>query len=168
MAKPMSLPTVMALSILLSGCFSSDEPRFPLESGAAAFGDGGRFVYFEREGDRYRREHPFTMKRVKNAYEMVNDKGEVQTISFHDVGNGRLVAQVPQGKQGYGYAILTRKGAESFIYVPDCLKQDPKLLATHNVGPIGQFECGIDKVTNLQDLFGAVDPGEPTSKIAPE
>ncbi len=171
MPKPMSLPAVLALSILLSGCFSSDEPKFPPESATQPFGDGGRFVYFEHDGDRYQRKDLFTMKRVRNAYDVANDKGEGQRVSFHDVGNGRLVAQVtppPESKTGYGYAILIRQGAEILIYIPQCDKQDPKLLATYHVGPIGKFECGIDKVTNLQAFFSALDPGEPTSKIVPE
>jgi hypothetical protein len=171
MSKPISLPAVVALSILLSGCFSSDEAKFLPESAVAVFGDGGRFVYFEHDGDRYQRKDSFLMKRVKSGYDLANDKGEVRSFSFHDVGNGRFAVQAApplESKGGYGYAILIRQGTENIIYIPDCLKQDPKLLATHAVGPIGRFECGIDKVKDPRALFGAVDLGAPTSKLVPE
>jgi hypothetical protein len=169
--KLLSVPLIAGLSFLLCGCFYSEAPRFSSDTAVAVFGDGGRFAFFEREVDGYQRKESFTMKRVKDGYAFSDDKGESRTVSFHDVGNGRLAIQampLPGATAAYDYAILIREGAEYFIYIPQCDRQDPKLLAEHTVGPIGKFECGIDKVSNPRALFGALDLGEPASKIVPE
>ena len=115
MRKIMSLLAVAALSILLSACFSSEQPKFPASSAVAAFGTGGRYVVFEHVGSgKFRKQRMVTVKpMLDGSYEFVGEK-TVLPISFHDIGNGIIVGQAKpdDNKHAYGYLILTRKGNE--------------------------------------------------------
>jgi hypothetical protein len=168
-----SIPTLLdiGLSVLLSGCFTSEAPKFPISSAVAAFGNGGRYVIYEHvSGGEFRRQGPLTVKRMPDGtYEFMGEKS-VLPISFHQIGNGIIVAQARpnDNKNAYGYLFLTRKGTEAFFHLPQCDQQDPAVLSTYGVVHRDKYECSIDKVADPGKLFAALIPGAPTSKIVPE
>ena len=172
MRKPMSLLVVAALSVLLSACFTSENPKFPLSSAVAAFGSGGRYVVFEHVGKgKFLKQRTMTVKQtLDGAYEFIGEKTSI-LISFHDVGNGVIVGQAKPGdnnKNAYGYLFLTRKGNELFLHIPQCDKQDAAVLSANGVVHRDKWECSIEKVSDPAKLFTALTPGEATSKLVPE
>jgi hypothetical protein len=169
MRKLMSALLACAMGMLLSGCFTSEFPKFPLSSAVASFGDGGRYVVFEHIGSgEFRRQGPLTVKRMPDgSYEFERD-GNVLPISFHQVGNGVVVAQARDKKFAHVYLFLTRKGAEMFFHLPQCDQQDQAMLSAQGVVHRDKYECSIDKVADPAKLFMALIPGEPTSKIVLE
>ncbi len=170
MSPRISVFAALAASFLLSGCFFSETPKFPAENAVAAFGDGGRFQGYDRtEGDRYKKadEAIFIVKRRGDGgYDFVDEKGEVQPISFHPITGGNFVGQVSE-KSRYSYVVVRVAGNEAFIYVPDCEKQDKAQLEKLGVA-IGQFECKIDRVADPAAFFASLTLGEPTSKFVRE
>ncbi len=164
-------PLVAALSVLLSGCFTSEQPVFPASSAVATLGDGGRYVMFEHVGKgQFRKQGPMTVKKLSDGtYELTRGK-TVLPISFHDVGNGVMVAQAKpdDNKHAYGYLFVTRKGNETFLHLPQCDKQDPAVLDANGVIHRDKWECSVDKVSDPGKLFTALTIGEAKFKIAPE
>jgi hypothetical protein len=163
----------LAACLLLSGCFTSETPKFPIESAVAVamLGDGGRFQTYERlDGDSYKKDEVMVVKRrTDGGYDFVNEKGEVQPISFHPLAGGNLVGQAHEpGKPRYGYVIFRIAGSEAFVYLPDCEKQDKAQLEKLGVVFVGQYECNIDRVSDPAAFFASVRLGEPTSKMVRE
>jgi len=170
MRNPVSLLVAAALSVLLSGCFTSEEPKFPLSSAVAAFGTGGRFVVLEHAGKgEFRKQGPLTVKQLLDgSYEFIRGK-TVLPISFHDIGNGVIVAQAkPNDRNSYGYLFAIKKGTETFLHLPQCDKQDAAVLSANGVVYRDKWECSIDKVADPAKLFAALTFGDPNSKIVPE
>jgi len=166
-------PIALTATLLLSGCFFSETPKFPAESGVAVFGDGGRYQGYERmDADNYKKDEVMVVKRRPDGgYDFVNEKGEVQPISFHPIAGGNFVAQATapeKGKSHYGYVIFRVAGNEAFVYIPDCQKQDKAQLEKLGVVFVGQYECTIDRVTDPAAFFASLKLGEPTSKIVRE
>src|SRR5262245_36898365 len=168
MSPRLSAFAALAASLLLSGCFFSETPKFPAETAVAAFGDGGRFQGYDRmEGDRYNKadEAIIVKRRGDGGYDFVNEKNEVQPISFHPIAGGNFVGQaLENGKSRYAYVVFRIAGNEAFIYVPDCDKQDKAQLEKLGVA-IGQFECSIDRVADPAAFFASLTLGEPASKL---
>jgi hypothetical protein len=166
-----SVFAAMAASLLLSGCFFSETPKFPAENAVAVFGDGGRFQGYDRmEGDRYKKadEAIIVKRRGDGGYDFVNEKAEVQPISFYPIAGGSFVGQaLENGKSRYAYVVFRIAGNEAFIYVPDCDKQDKAQLEKLGVA-IGQFECSIDRVADPAAFFASLALGEPASKLVRE
>jgi hypothetical protein len=171
MRKAMPLLTIAALSVLLSACFVSEGPKFPASSAVPFFGEGGRYAVLEHAGDgKFERQRVVTVKPMPDGtYVFVGDKTRLP-ISFHEVGNGVVVAQAKphEKRNAYGYLIATRNDQEVSLHLPQCEKQDPKLLSEHGVVRRDKYECSIDKVSDPAKLFAAVTPGPPTSKMVPE
>jgi len=164
-----SVFAAMAASFLLSGCIFSEKPKFSAESAVAAFGDGGRFQGYDRTDDgSYKKadEAIFIVKRRGDGgYDFIDQKDEVQPISFHPIAGGNFVAQVPENRAPrYAYVVFRFAGNEAFIYAPSCDKQDQAQLDKLGVA-IGQFECGIDRVADPAAFFASLTLGEPTSKL---
>jgi hypothetical protein len=159
-------------ALFLSGCFISEQPKLDLATAAAPFGEGGRYGVFERgEGDHYRRQETFVIKRRPDgAYDFTNEKGEAIVISFHPMGGDRFLSQAKAEKDqpGYGYAVLRVAGKEAFLYAPQCSDQDRPKVEALGVEINGQFECDIGRVKDVIGLFGFVDIGQPVSKLARE
>jgi hypothetical protein len=173
MVRVLSRAAVACLTaLLLSGCFLSEQPKFPLTSAAAPFGEGGRYGVFERgEGDSYKRQETFVIKRRPDgAYDFTNEKGEAIEISFHPMGDGRFVSQAKAEKDqpGYGYAVFRFTGKEAFLFAPQCSDQDRAKVEALGVEINGQFECVIDRVKDVVGLFGFADLGKPVSKLVRE
>jgi hypothetical protein len=170
MSPRKSVFAALAASLLLSGCFTSETPKFPIESAVAVapLGDGGRFQTYERlDGDRYKKDEVMVVKRRPDGgYDFVNEKGEVQPISFHPLAGGNLVGQAPESeKSKYGYVIFRVAGNEAFVYVPACDDQDKAQLEKLGVVFVGQYECTIDRVADPAAFFASLKLGEPTSKM---
>ena len=63
MRKVLPLLAVAALSVLLSACFSSEQPKFPASSAVAVFGTGGRYVVFDHVGSgKFQKQRMVTVK----------------------------------------------------------------------------------------------------------
>ena len=171
MRKSMPLLVVAALSVLLSACFTSESPKFPMSSAVAAFGTGGRYTVLEHVGNgKFRKQRTLTVKPMPDgSYQFVGEK-TVLPISFHDIGNGIVVGQAKpkDNKNAYAYLFLVRKDKELFLHIPQCDKQDPAVLSAHGVVHRDKWECSIDKVSDPAKLFAALSAGDPTSKMAPE
>jgi hypothetical protein len=170
MRKVVPLLTIAALTVLLSACFMSEGPKFPASSAVAFFDKGGRYAVHEHVGGgKFKRQRVVTVKPMPDGtYQFIGGK-TTMPISFHDVG-GVIVGQAKPSDQGnaYGYLIVTRKDKEVFLHLPQCDKQDPKLLAEYGVVHRDKYECSIDKVSDPGKLFTALTPGDPTSKMIPE
>jgi hypothetical protein len=162
------------ISFLLSACFGSEQPRFPLASAAAPFGDGGRYVVHERVADdRYQRQEVFVIKRRPDrAYDFINETGEVLTISFHGAGEGLFAGQAKSERDKenpvYVYVMLRVAGNEVLLYAPQCDEQDKAMLATFQIEVRTQFECFIDRVADPSALFKRLAIGNPISKLVHE
>jgi hypothetical protein len=172
MSPRISVLAALAASFLLSGCFFSETPKFPAGNAVAAFGDGGRFQGYDRmEDDRYKKADEAVIivkRRGDGGYDFVNEKNEVQPISFYPIAGGNFVGQaLEDGKSRYAYVVFRIAGNEAFVYVPDCDKQDKAKLETLGV-VIGQFECRIDRVADPAAFFASLTLGEPTSKLVRE
>jgi hypothetical protein len=167
----MPLLVVAALSVLLSGCFTSENPKFPMSSTVAAFGDGGRYALFDHVGKgKFRKQRTVMVKKMPDgSYEIIGEKKPVP-ISFHDIGGGITVAQAKSddNKNPYGYLFLTRKGKELFLHLPQCDKQDPAVLEANGVVNRDKWECSIEKVSDPAKLFAALSPGEASMKLVAE
>jgi hypothetical protein len=172
MSPRISVFAALAASLFLSGCFFSETPKFPAGNAVAAFGDGGRFQGYDRaEGDRYKKDDEaifIVKRRGDGGYDFVDEKNEVQPISFYPIAGGNLVGQaLAKGKSRYDYVVFRIAGNEAFVYVPDCDKQDKAQLEKLGVA-IGKFECGIDRVADPTAFFASLTLGEPTSKLVRE
>lgn len=178
MHKPVPLMVVAVLSVLMSGCFTSQTPKFPTSSAVPVFGSGGRYVLFNHVGNgQFKRDQAITVKLMPDgAYQLIPDNPETLAksrppqISFHDIGNGVIVAQseTSDNSHAYSYLFLTRKGNELFLDLPQCDKQDATVLQTHGVVFRDKWECSIEKVADPAKLFAALTPGEPDIKLTPE
>src|SRR5829696_2292769 len=160
MRKSMSLPVVAVLSVLLSACFTSVDPKFPPSSAVAVFGAGGRYVVFDHVGKgEFRKQQTMTVKQLPDGvYQFIGAKENI-SISFHDVGNGVIVGQArprnTKNAHDYGYTFIIRKGNEVFSHVPQCDTQDADVLKAHGVVRRDKWECSIDKVADPAKLFAA-------------
>jgi hypothetical protein len=172
MSSRLSVYAALAASFLLSGCFFSETPKFPVESAVAAFGDGGRFQVYERTEDGLYKKNDQAIvvlkRRGDGGYDFVDEKNEVQPISFYPIASGNFLAQTPEkGGARYTYLVVRIAGNEAFIYFPDCDKQDKAQLEKLGVA-IGKFECSIDRVADPAAFFASLTLGEPTSKLVRE
>jgi hypothetical protein len=169
---PGALLVLAAICVLLAGCFQSEQPNFPLANAAAPFGEGGRYVVYERvAGDRFERQEVFDItRRPDRAYDFVNEKGETLTMSLYALGGDRFVGQASPSKNqpGYGYVVFRIAGNEAVLYLPQCDKQDKSVLKAAGVEMNGEYECIVDRVTDPAELFKQVVLGEPASKLIRE
>jgi hypothetical protein len=159
----------LAMSLLLSGCFSAQVEKLPLASAVPAFDDGGSYELFERvDGDHYERQETFVVKRRGDGgYDFVSEKGDVQPIWFHPLTGEYYVGQAKAEKdrKGYVFTIFRILPDEAFFYMPQCDDQDKAKLASFGVELAGRFECLIDNVAEPIGLFAALKLGQPVSKM---
>ena len=161
---------IFALGVLLGGCFISNEAKFPLATSAPLFGEGGRFVGYDRVEGGFKRGGTFTIKHGGDgSYQFIADNGDTLPISFHQVADGLYVGQNKDDQiKGYNYAIFRMTGAETLVFHPQCREQDKAKLVGFGVVFDGESECRIDRVTDLAGLFAALKLGEPVSKVMRE
>jgi hypothetical protein len=168
----LSLLLLAIITLVLAGCFQSEQPKFSLASAEAALGEGGRYAVYERgSGDRYERQEVIEIKRrADRAYDIVNEKGETLTISLHALGDNLFVGQAKSEKDqpGYGYTVFRVTGNEVLLYAPQCGDQDKAVLEASGVEVSGQLECMIDRVAAPTGLFKRLGLGVPVSKLVRE
>lgn len=163
----------LAPGVLLSGCFSSDRPMFPPESGVRAL-EGGRYALFEQYGDQGKPSEYMEIRQHGNIYDFINEKGAVNPVSFHPIAGGMHVAQVgglphrDTDKTGYGYALFRINGREALLYVVECDKQDKAMLKAARVEIRGQYECFIDSVADPAAFFAGLKRSDPPSRMVRE
>ena len=100
--------------------------NFRLATAAAAFGDGGRYQVLRAHGEAtsYKQADEVIIivkRRGDGGYDFVNEKGEVQPISFHPIAGGTSSGRRPRKRTShrYAYVVFRIAGNEAFIYVPD-------------------------------------------------
>ena len=163
----------LAIATLLSGCFASDKPMFPPESGVSAL-QPGRYALFEQYGDKSKPSEYMEIRQRGAVHDFINEKGAVNPVSFHPIAGGMLVAQVggvarPGTDQtGYGYALFKINGREALVYVLDCDKQDKAMLEAAHVEIRGQYECFIDNVADPAAFLAGLKRSDPPSRMVRE
>jgi hypothetical protein len=159
------------LCLLLAGCFTSTQPKFPLSTAVPALADGGRYVAHQRKNDgSYERDETFEMRRrADGGYDYVDAKGKVTAVSLHRIGPNRYVAQgMREDGQGADYLVLEMRGSEIFSFGPDCTRQDPTRLKALGVETRDRTTCVIDRVDDPAGLFATLELGEPGAKLVRE
>jgi hypothetical protein len=159
-----------ALGVLLGGCFISNEAKFPLATAAPVFGEGGRFLGYDRVDSGFKPGGTFTIKHNSDGgYQFVADNGDTLPISFHRISDGVYVGQNKDDQiKGYQYAIFRVTGAETLVIHPQCSEQDKAKLAEFGVVFNSDSECAIDRVSDPAGLFATLKLGEPASKFTRE
>ena len=157
----------LAASLLLAGCFASQQPMFPLSSAAPALGAGGRYATFEQvDGKDKAAGEVIVRPRSDGAYDFVNDKGATNPVSFHPIAGGLFVVQVKlEGESGYGYVMMQVNGDTGLIVPAECDRQDQEKMKALGVDIRGRFECRIDKVADPAKFFADLVTGAPISKM---
>jgi hypothetical protein len=172
-ANPPALLTLVAVAVLLAGCFESEQPKFPLASAVAPLGENARYVVHERVGrDRNQRQEVFAIRRRGDgAYDITDEKGETLTISLHALGAGLFAgqakAQTPD-RSGYDYVVFRVGIDEILVYLPQCGEQEKATLDAFGVVPRDSYNCSIDAVADPAGLFARLRLGNPASKLVRE
>jgi hypothetical protein len=158
---------VLAIGLLLAGCFGSERPMFPLATAAPALGDGGRYSTYEIvDGKDIPSDKYDVRRRADGAYDFVDEKGLATPVSFHALPDGSYVAQVQlESKKGYGYTVFRLNGTEALIVTPECEKQDKAKMTAQGVEIRSKYECFIDKVADATAFFAGLTYGKPISKM---
>jgi hypothetical protein len=176
------LAAIVALSLALGGCLVSRQPLFAQASAVAPLGDGGRYVAYERIGNRYKRDETMQLRRSGAGYDYINEKGAITPVTLHSLGGDLFAVQAQSDDGGYTYARLRLRGATGFIAIADCDKQDPKKLAAlgiaTKVNDIAKaitgrddaqtHDCILDGVRDIRKVFSTLEFGAPTSKVVRE
>jgi hypothetical protein len=159
------IPFVAAIGVLLSGCMTSKEPKFPASSAVALFGDGGKFKAYDRgEGDQYiENDDAEILKRADGGYDFVLQGNDPNVVTIHKIdGDLYVVQSKKKHAAAYDYLLIRAAGNEYFTYAPDCSKQDKAKMAGVE---IKKDECHIDRVADPVKFLAGIDKGEPTAKL---
>jgi hypothetical protein len=162
---PVAVLVTAAIGILLSGCMTSKEPKFPASSAVALFGDGGKFKVYDRgEGDQYiENDDAEIRKRADGGYDFVMQGNDPNVVTVHKIdGDLYVVQSKKKHAEAYDYLLIRAAGSEYFTYAPDCSKQDKAKMAGVE---IKKDECHIDRVADPVKFLAALDRGEPTAKL---
>jgi hypothetical protein len=158
--------------LLLAGCFTSSQPKFPLSSAVAVFGDGGRYIAYERSSDgSFRRDETIELrKRADGGYDYIDEKGKVTPLSLYRIGPNLYVAQaIREDGQTADYVAVRVNGNEVLTYPLDCTKQDAAKLKSLGVEITDQGRvCNVDKVADPLTLLAGLNRGEPSGKMVRE
>lgn len=160
----------VGLALLLAGCFTSSQPKFPLSTAVAALGKGGRYVTYERRDDgSFKRDVTIEVRpRGDSAYDYIDEKGKVTPVSFHRIKENIYVAQATRPNGGHSDYLMLRVEGNAVMFFPtSCDKQDAAKLTARGV-VIDKRECKIDGVADPAGLFASLDPGQPGSKMVRE
>jgi hypothetical protein len=160
----------IALSATLGGCLvTSQQPLFPEATAVAVFGNGGRYTYYEKDGDRYKSVATVELRRHEGGYDYIAN-GAVVPVTLHPMGQGIFIVQAKGENSGYAYARVRMSNGAAFVQLPDCDKQDINQLTALGVvrRDDNVFEgCVLDGVRDVKTLL-AIDFGETLGKFEPE
>ena len=166
------LATILALamSVLLAGCFASQQPMFPQASAVPALGEGGRYAAFEQVDGKDRPTEKMVVRpRGDGGYDFINEKGAATPATFHVIPGGLHVAQIKlEGTSGYGYALFRIAGNEALVIPAECDKQDQARMLALGVEIRSKFECRIDRIADPAAFFAGLKTGESISKLVKE
>jgi hypothetical protein len=179
--RPAALAAILALSFALAGCFASRRPLFAEATAVAALGEGGRYVAYEKIGNRFKRDEAIQMRRRDRGYDYINEKGAVTPLTLHPLAKDLFAVQAKSEDGGYLYARLRMRGATGFVEVADCDKQDMKRLAPLGVvkqmselakaltgrNDVQTHDCLLDGVQDVGKAFATIRFGT-TGKFVPE
>jgi hypothetical protein len=157
-----------AIAVLLSGCITSKDAKFPASSAVALFGDGGKFKAYDKgEGDQYiENDDAEIKKRADGGYDFIMGGNDATAVTIHKVADDLYVVQSKKkNAEAYDYLLLRVAGKEYFTHAPDCSKQDKAKMAGVE---IKKDECRIDGVTDAPKFFAGLDRGEATGKLVPQ
>jgi hypothetical protein len=155
---------------LLSACMTSKRPLFDAATGVAALGDGGTYGSFERQEDgSFKRDATIKVTREGTTYAFINSDQDAKPtpITFHPLREKIFVGQATTPKGGYAYLVFRFDGADIFIHVPDCEKQDKARVAALGAR-IERLECKLDGVGDAKAFFDMLDIGQPHAKMVRE
>jgi hypothetical protein len=148
--------SVVALCLVLAGCFSSDEPVFTEDRGACPF--TAPTVYEEVDGTPYR----FTFE-TDGAYCKVTDPdGDVTLALFVPIGRNRWIVQ--SDEESTTYAIMRRSGDRLTQYTPRC--SDFSQARLRRLGVLFDEErerCTVTEARQVETLFRAWGGGRATA-----
>jgi hypothetical protein len=162
--RALGLALAAAMSLALAGCMTSTRPLFADATAVAALGKGGSYAAYERrDNGRYKRDEMIAIRVSGAGYDYIDEKGRSTPFTLHALDRSSFVAQA-KTPDNYQYLVLNIRGAQAFIHVPDCDKQDQKKLAGLGV-EVRQGDCVLDNVRDPKAAFEAIDFGKPTSKI---
>lgn len=153
------------LGLILSGCITSKDAKFPASSAVALFGEGGKYKVFDHiEGDQYMENDVAEIKkRADGGYDFVQQGNDPTAVTVHQVGSDLYVVQSKKkNADAYDYLLIRAAGNEFFTHAPDCDKQNKANMAGVE---IKKDECRIDKVSDPVKFFAGLDRGEPTAKL---
>jgi len=158
---------LVVLSVLLTGCFTSEHPMFAPASATRAVGDGGKYASFEMVDGKEQPSDPVEIRpRGANAYDFINEKGAATPVTFHALPDGRYVAQARlDGDQGYGYLIVRIEGPQIIVTPIACDKQDAAKMTALGVTRPSQSECRVDAVADPVAFFSALTPDPTVSRL---
>jgi len=170
MRRMMTVIAMLALGVLLGGCFASQQPLFEPGSAVPALGDGGRYATFEQVDGKDKQAEAITVKkRPDGAYDFINMQGASNAVSFHPIAGGLHVAQVKlDGDSGYGYVLFRISGNEALVVPAECDKQEQARMQALGVEIRGRYECRIDQITDAVAFFSSLKLSEPVSKMVRE
>ena len=170
MMQRMTAVLVVAMSLLLAGCFASQRPMFPPSGAVPALGDGGRYAAFEQVDGKDKPTETMTVRpRSDGGYNFINEKGAATPVTFHVIPGGLQVAQIKlEGNSGYGYALFRIAGPEAAVIPAECDKQDQAKMIALGVEIRSKFECRIDKVADPVAFFAGLKTGPSISKLVKE
>lgn len=157
----------LALSLLLAGCFASQQPVFRQTTAVPVLGDGGTYATYEQVDGKDKQAESITVrKRADGGYDFINNKGAINPVSFHPIAGGLHVAQVTlEGDSGYGYVVFRVAGNEAFVVPAECDKQDQARMAALGVEIRGRYECRIDRVVDPAAFFAELKLSPPISRM---
>jgi hypothetical protein len=152
---------------LLSACMTSQRPLFDPAGGVAALGEGGTYGSFERREDgSFNRDATLKVTRQGTTYAFINSDQDAKStpVTFHPLRERLFVAQASAPKGGYAYLIFRFEGADIFIHLPDCEKQDKTRIVALGAR-MERLECKLDGVSDAKAFFDTLDIGQPHAKM---
>ncbi len=155
---------------LLSACMTSQRPLFDAATGVAALGEGSTYGSFERQEDgSFKRDATLKVTHEGTTYAFINTDQDAKPtpVTFHPLRERLFVAQASAPKSGYAYLIFRFEGADIFVHVPDCDKQDKARIVALGAR-LERLECKLDGVADAKAFFEALDLGTPGAKLTRE
>ena len=161
---------VLAMTILLAGCFASKQPMFAPATAVKALGEGGKYATFEIADGKEKPTDKYVVRpRADGAYDFVNEKGAATPVSFHPIAGGLHVAQVKlEGNSGYGYVLFRIAGKDAQVIPAECDQQDQAKLLALGVEIRSKYECHIDKIADPAAFFAGLKYGKSISRMERE
>jgi hypothetical protein len=154
----------LAAVIAVSACMTSQRPLFDTASAVTPLA-AGTYGSFERQDDNsYKRDATITIERGGNGYDFINEEKKATSITLYELRPDTFVGQAKGNRGDYAYLVFRIAGADIFIHIPDCEKQDKTRISEFGAR-IERLECKLDKVGDVKGFFAMLDLGQPHAKL---